>query len=404
MIKDQDIICVGLPNWEGDYMKTIVEMMSVLARKNRVLYVDYEYTYKDLFSAFLKKTNIPLKRMIGLKNRLRLLTLKDNTEIHVLTPPPTLPVNWIKSEKRYRSLQNRNAQRVKDAILKATHHLGFKNPIVINAFNPFYGLPMLGKLEEKLNVYYCYDEISAAHWCKNHGAGLEIEFMQKVDLVLTSSEGLYAKKRKWNDNTYLVKNGVNFDLFHKAFQTRKVATVQKNIGYIGSMDDRLDYELLEYCIRQTPEYQYVFVGRVNDEAGRQKLAAYPNVQIIGAKSPAELPEYLKVFSLGLIPFLKNEFTENIYPLKVNEYLAAGIPVVATDFAPMDDFEEVISIADSPEAFLQSIHWELEQDNDDKARERVRIAQSNAWESRAEQFSGILLKHLVQKNASKPILV
>lgn len=393
MIKQQDIICVGLPNWEGDYMKTIVEMMSVLARHNRVLYVDYEYTYKDVFTAFLKKNNVPIKRIIGLENRLRCLMLKDNSEIHVLTPPAVLPVNWIKAEGIYRSLQHLNAQRVKKAIIKAKRRLGFQNPLVINAFNPFYGLPLLGQLGEALNIYYCYDEISAAHWCKTHGADLEVEFMEAVDVVITSSEGLYEKKKVFNPNTYLVKNGVNFELFHQAYQTLKPYSDRKTIGYIGSLDDRIDYDLLEYCIWRSPEYDYVFLGRINSEAGKASLAKYPNVKLLGSKSPTELPEYLRKFDLGIIPFVKNEFTKGIYPLKINEYLAAGIPVVATNFAPMSDFEDIITLADDPEVFLQSIHWELQINDAEKTALRIQTARSNAWESRAEQLSDILEGHL-----------
>ena len=91
MIKNQDIICIALPNWEGDYMKTIVEIMTVLARHNRVLYVDYEYTYKDVLVGIIHNKSVPIKRIIGLENRLRKLVLKNDQEIHVLTPPAVFP-------------------------------------------------------------------------------------------------------------------------------------------------------------------------------------------------------------------------------------------------------------------------------------------------------------------------
>ena len=393
MIKDKDIICVALPNWEGDYMKTIVEIMTVLARHNHVLYVDYEYTYKDLVMGFLKNKNIPIKRIIGLEDRLRKLILKNNQEINILTPPAVLPVNWVKSNQTYKTLQSVNAQALKWAIKNAAKRLNFNNPLVINAFNPFFGLPLLHQLDEALTAYYCYDEIAAANWCKAHGATLEQEYMQKVDTVITSSEGLFESKKNWNKNTYLVKNGVNFDLFHQAYHLPKKNKTQKIIGYIGSLDDRLDYALLDHCIQKTPEYKYVFLGRINHEVGKQRLSKHANVELLGPRPPQELPEHLKEFSLGIIPFLKNEFTKGIYPLKINEYLAAGIPVVSTNFASMKDFEKMIALVDTPDEFVQALHQEFQQDSPAKIEQRIEIARSNAWESRAEQLSDILSKHL-----------
>ena len=271
--------------------------------------------------------------------------------------------------------------------------LNFQNPVVINAFNPFFGLPLLDQFDEAMTAYYCYDEIAAASWCKAHGASLEKEYMQKVDTVITSSEGLYENKKNWNENTYLVKNGVNFDLFHQAYHLSKQDKAQKIIGYIGSLDDRVDYALLDQVISQTPDYQYIFMGRINHDAGKKILSKHLNVELLGPKAPADLPNYLKDFSLGIIPFVKNEFTRGIYPLKINEYLAAGIPVVSTNFAPMKDFEEMISLVEDANTFVQALHQELQNDSQEKIKQRIETARSNAWESRAEQLSEILTTHL-----------
>ena len=60
MLKGKDIICVSFPNWEGDYMKTIVQVMTIFGKSNRVLYVDYEYTWKDVLFYFLGKQKLPI--------------------------------------------------------------------------------------------------------------------------------------------------------------------------------------------------------------------------------------------------------------------------------------------------------------------------------------------------------
>lgn len=157
MITGKNIVCLGFPTWEGDYMKAIVQILSVLARKNRVLYVDYQYTYKDLLTGLTSKCNIPVKRMLGFKKRLRKVTLDQQTQVQVLTVPPVMPINWMSDGKVYQQLLQWNAHKVKKCIKKAVQVLEMHNPIVINAFNPTYGLPLINQLNEKLLLYYCYD-------------------------------------------------------------------------------------------------------------------------------------------------------------------------------------------------------------------------------------------------------
>jgi 3-deoxy-D-arabino-heptulosonate 7-phosphate (DAHP) synthase len=97
----------------------------------------------------------------------------------------------------------------------------------------------------------------------------------------------------------------------------------KKIGYIGSLDFRVDYDLLETLIQKRSEYEFMFIGRVMDQRNCERLSAYSNVQFLGSKQPEELPVLLSQIDVAIIPFVKNEFTRNIYPLKINEYLAAG---------------------------------------------------------------------------------
>ncbi len=387
MLKGENIICVALPSWESNYMKTIVEMMSVLARDHKVLYVNNPPTYKNIWQE---------KRWSALGSSLETIFLKEGGQVHVLHPSPVLPINWLKQEGLYQTLLAQNARVLARNIRGAMRELEMANPIVINAFNPFYGKHLAGKLDEKHLLYYCYDEISAAPWCQAHGAKAEADFIPLTDLVITSSQALLERKQMLHPHTFLVENGVNFSLFHQAFHLKKNKhQAQKTtIGYLGSLDDRLDYALLAHCIQQLPNCQFSFVGRVQSQVGRRILKAYPNVKLWGAKSPAELPNYLKDFDVGLIPFVKNEFTRNIYPLKINEYLAAGIPVVATDFAPLDAFDDLVYVASDAHEFLVGVRSGLEPEEASRVATRVEMARSNAWEQRAGKLSDILESRLL----------
>ena len=135
-----------------------------------------------------------------------------------------------------------------------------------------------------------------------------------------------------------------------------------------------------------------------DEA-RELEAHCANVELTGAKQPGELIAELKEVDLGLIPFVTNEFTKNVYPLKVNEYLAAGKAVVSTHFADLSEFTEQIAICDTTESFLDAIEKELRLNTATQQQERSNWARKNSWHNRAEQFSNIIYK-LSNKNYAR----
>lgn len=405
MIQGKNIVCLGLPSWEGDYMKAIVQMLSVLAQHNKILYVEYQYTYKDVITGLIRKKGAPVKRILGINDRLRTIVLSDKTDIKVLTVPAIYPINWMSDGKMYRFFLKRNSQIIKKSIQKAVDELDMCNPLVINAFNPSYGLPLVGQLQEKLLLYYCYDEISHARWCKKHGTTTEAEFATKADAIVTTSEQLHQSKKAYNDQCFLVKNGVNLDLFQQALVKKKQqGKINKplTVGYLGSIDDRLDYELLTYCIQQLPEVHYHFVGRVTYPQGKECLMNYSNVQFLGAQPPEKLPDFVAQFDIGIIPFVSNGFTQSIYPLKINEYLAAGLPVITTDFGKLRDFKEIATIVSQPEDFLEAIRQYQQGgklDNIEELNSRITFAQANSWENRAEELSQVIETVIEQKKTT-----
>ncbi|MBW3545081.1 MAG: teichuronic acid biosynthesis glycosyltransferase tuaH, partial [Bacteroidetes bacterium] len=239
-------------------MKTIVQIMSMLAQRHRVLYVDYAFTWKDmLMGAVGKRNDVPMQRMMGLSPRVRKVSTRFGSEVHVLTPPPVLPANWISSAGTYKKVMAREGAKVGKCIREAMDSLGFKDPIIFNAFNPAFGVPLAGQLDESLLVYYCYDEISAASWCGKHGARQEALLLQLADGVVTTSQALLEAKRKLNKNAFLVKNGVDYSLFHEGYKASPSTSRQKTIGYLGSVDHRVDADLLTYCFAQLPEHKFV---------------------------------------------------------------------------------------------------------------------------------------------------
>jgi len=387
MFEGHDIVCIALPNWEGDYTKSTVKIMSALAEKNRILYVDYPFTVKDVVMKCAGRGEAPVKRMLGIDSRLRTLQTQSRHEVSVLTPPPVLSINWVENGAIYDRLLRVNAAIVKRAVRAAMRTLEMKNPIVINAFNPFMGLPLAGAFNEKLLVYYCYDEITAAQWAGKHGGEIERRFIARTDAVITTSAPLQQAKSEVHNACLLVKNGVDFDLFNAAAerQNPKSDTEVKTVGYIGSIDSRLDYQLLARAAEMAPDIHFAYVGRVVSEEAKQRLGGCDNVTFHGPKPADKLPEFLSGFDLGVIPFERSDFNRNVYPLKINEYLAAGKPVVMTDFADLSDFADVVRVEKTDDEFIAGIRAELDADTPSKQKARIEMAMKNSWENRAVQF-------------------
>jgi glycosyltransferase involved in cell wall biosynthesis len=211
-----------------------------------------------------------------------------------------------------------------------------------------------------------------------------------VDATIVTSKGLYHSKCAETQRCFIVNNAVKASLFRQGFNP-DVNPSKKVIGYVGSVDDRLDYDLLHHLFTQMPDATFTFVGRINSERGKAILKKYKNVKLEGAKAPELLPAYSKQFSVGIIPFIKDEFTKGIYPMKINEYLAAGLPVVSTDFSDLSDFEEVIKITDNKEDFLKYLLEEIATDSTAKRQSRLAIAEGNTWGKRAEELSDVIEK-------------
>ena len=398
------IVCHAFPAWDGDYLKSTVQLMQQLAIRRKVLYVDYAYTWKDFFRSLLGGGHASWRRMLGLKNPLRNIqmpgpdTQSPNHQpagsLHVLTLPPVLPTNFLRHPRLYDWANRLNAKWLRNRVRSAMHTLGIEKPVVVNAFNPAFGLLLAGQLGEKRLVYYCYDEIGAAKWAKNHGARLEREFIPKCDAVVVSSAGLLRRKSPLHRRTALVKNGVDFDLFSREATSPNLPEIpgrapnQPVIGYLGSVDERIDYQLIENLAQLLPKAMFVFVGRAQPSAHAARIQSLPNVFFAGPKPPETLPAWVQTFDVCLIPFVKNELTAGIYPLKINEYLAAGKPVVATPFADLSDFEGIISVADDVDSFIRAIEkYILENAPRERAR-RVFFAGKNSWAARSEEFERV----------------
>lgn len=385
------IVCLGQTTWEGDYQKAVVQLMTELSVRHRILYVDYQYTLKDWAKGVAGQHDMPVREAVRLKNPLTKKIVANGGEVYVWTPPLMLPVNWL-PPRAHDLLVQQNVNRLVKGLRRVMKKLNMVQPLVINGLNPVFGLPMLNTLNECATVYYCFDEISIISWMSRHGARYEPDYLRRVDAVVTTSETLRRAKQPLQPNAFCVKNGVNFELFNQAHELTSRLPVHKPIvGYLGTADNRIDIDIVEHCARTMPDVTFQFVGDVNEPELTRRLLAYPNMVFTPPHQPAQLPPLLANMAAAIIPFVCNPHTYTIYPLKINEYLAAGLPVVSTPFSILDDFAGVIELAKGPEAFAAALRRAIADTSPDRINTRINMARNNSWAKRAEEFEAVLQK-------------
>lgn len=371
-------------------------MAREMAKTRRVLYVNHPYSLRDLFRGL--KTGDP-----ALRRRLwHLLTFRNGYErldsipdhFIAVTPPLTLPINWLPPGRVYDFFQQLNNGLVLRAIRRATQKHGFSNYLYINCYDPFYAGWLPPEMGAHTCIYHCIDDITQNAYTARHGLKLENEACRHADITLVTSSNLMRLKAPYARRIIPYYNAADVSVFQKA-RTEKYPWPSELegrsgpvIGFIGNLDElRIDYPLLKKVALRFPDKTLLLVGPLNSpEPAQIGLDKLPNVVFAGPRKLQDLPPLLQHMDCTLIPFLCNTLTFSIYPLKINEYLAAGKAVVSTAFS--DDirtFAPCIYLAENHEAFLQKIEQALTESNSEQIEARIQTAHLNTWEARIRQL-------------------
>ena len=222
---------------------------------------------------------------------------------------------------------------------------------------------LLGRFGEEKVLYYCVDNhASFTGYDRRQVLSDEEELCRRADLVVTSSAALQEAKCRFNPHTVLVPHGVDYEHFSKAVSNHlptpaDIADIpHPRLGFFGLIRDWVDLDLLADVARRRPDWHLVLIGDSTIElAPYQGLA---NMHFLGRKPYADLPAYCKEFDAGLVPFKINELTKAVNPIKLREYLAAGLPVVSTPLPEVKACGPWVRIAADAEEFVGAVEAEL----------------------------------------------
>jgi glycosyltransferase involved in cell wall biosynthesis len=314
----RDILCFS-HDWTGDPLSK-THLMRLLAKDNRVLWVNsIGYRTPSVSKADLGRA----WRKLAAWHSKPLAEVERN--IWVLNPM-AVPAYGLRAARAV------NQWWLQRQVRSAIWRLRFEKPINW-VFNPAAAV-IAGKLGEELLIYQCVDEYSAFSGVTSRAIlDLEAQLLTKADLVVVSAEPLLASKRRINPRTVLVRHGVDYAHFRRALAPKtqvpaEIARLPRPvIGFFGLIADWVDTDLMAKVARRYPQGSLVVLGKATTDVSNLEL---PNVHLLGRKPYADLPAFCKGFDVALNPFRISELTLNANPLKVREYLAAGLPVVSTD--------------------------------------------------------------------------
>ncbi|MDZ7740889.1 MAG: glycosyltransferase [Bacteroidota bacterium] len=395
MIRNRDILVVGLQSLDSEIGSNCVNIAHEFARKNRVLYVNYALDRLTIWRARNKPLIIKRKEVLSGKKE-ALGRISDN--LWSLTPPIILEsVNKLKPALLFDLVNKRNAARFAKSIARAMDELNFKDVIIFNDSDFYRSFYLKEQLKPKTYLYYTRDNMLATEYFRRYGLRYESRLMAKVDAVAANSVYLKDHALKYNPASYYVGQGCDLELFSLKNVKEKphdLASIPSPlIGYIGALkSSRLDIDLLTGIFKEKQEWQLVLVGPEDDAFRKSDLHAMKNVHFLGPRKLEELPTYTKYFDVAINPQAINELTIGNYPRKIDEYLAIGRPVVATRTRAMSIFEEYVYLAEGNTSdYIEKISQALIENTKKLEQERIEFAKGHTWENSVNDIYKVIRK-------------
>ena len=395
MIENQSIICFASGPWDTMW-RNRHQIMSRLAKKNKVLYIQ--------------------PQIHGIRQAIRLLTRSmgskkcENESLKHIGNGLWVfgyPFWTFKSNRFMLSWLGRILRVC--SISLVLRRLRMKSPIIW-IVEPRFG-DVIKYLSKSLICYHVVDNYAEAPYypetIRKELAKTDKIMLSIADLVIVTSPFLLKEKSKYHRNVHLVKNAVDYERFAVLHSSNNFPKDMEHIpkpiiGYVGSVNEKLDYELLDAIARKRPQWSFVFIG---DYYNNPSSTAYykfvhehtPNVFLLGRRDVTEVPHYIHGCNICILPYRRDDYTKGIDSLKLYEYFACEKPVVATDIPVTREHKQAVYIAQNADDFIGKLEEALVSHTPEQRDFQRAIAMENTWDKRVEQLSFIIQSALLNKD-------
>lgn len=386
-MRGETIVCISSRSWESLWRHT-QPLIVRMARDNRVLFFEPGRNPDKPWRSELPRNLVNFCGVYQRPLHTNLIRIQLPSKLPYMKrqiPRVALPVGIA-------AISRLNAEIVVRHVRRALRELAVEAPIL------WLDVPMpwvAGRCGEALSVYFNYDEhaeFAGNQQIEGMLRALDERVCAEVDLVFATSRGQAERRRRVNPHTYMVPNGVDFELFHTALSGTlplppDIASIPGPIiGFAGWLGHQVDVALLYRVAEAFPHCSLVLVGpdELPQSAARSGLARLPNVYFLGQKRREDLPAYLQRFDVGLIPYLVDTgHMRTGYPLKLQEYLAAGRATVGTAMLELYQYADVVRIGEDHAQFVEQVAAALADQSAAAVAARVAVARQNTWDQRVE---------------------
>ncbi len=357
MRRTRDILLVSTADWDNPFWTNKQHVAAELARQGcRILYID---------SCGLRRPSLSARDLRRLARRLG----------RALQPPRQVRPNlWVWSPavspwQGLRVVRRLNQLWLRLGLALSLRWTGLK-PTTLWTYSPM--TPELYDLERFSTViYHAVDDIAAQPGMPAKAiTEAEAALVRRADLVFATSPLLRERHAEAGARRCIfLPNVADAEHFGSALAAGiavppdLAALASPRIGFVGAVSGyKLDFALLREVALARPHYSFVLIGQVGEGDPWTDIAplrAIPNLHLLGPRPYAALPAYLAGINVALLPSAANAYTAAMFPMKLFEYLAAGLPVVATPLPALRDFSPLILVAPpEPEAFAAAVDLAL----------------------------------------------
>ncbi len=234
-----------------------------------------------------------------------------------------------------------------------------------------------------------------------------IETLKLTDLMISVSEGVeegYLEADVLKGQHIVIANGCDYNFYCPSEvelnQLPQKRANRNRVLYQGTIYNKIDYALLLEVIKQMPNWEFIFCGRVAfNEKQWHDVLNKTNVQYLGILPVNEVKQQMLAANVGLIPFTSADFlVERSLPLKSFEYLACGVPTVSTPIKALLTYKDAFLFANDIEQFKSQIIQAAElSTNIDYIKSIMAVAKLQDYDTKYLQATNKILEIMRDKS-------
>ena len=377
-MKDWDIVCFA-NDWNADPTSKH-HLMRRFAERNRVLWVE---------SSGMRKPNLGSRADLSrIAAKAKALFAPARRQLPGLWSyaPPAIPLPGSALAARL------NAALYRWTVSREGRRAGMNSTPVLWVYVPHVA-PWIRRFPRHRLVYHCVDRWGAFQdydpvWME----ACEREICRTADVVFASAEDLVAHCDSYGARTTYVPHGVEHGHFAQALDPGPLPVELEGIpgprvGFFGLIQEWVDTELIGALADRLP-YSFVLIGSSNQDLSA--LTARDNVHVLGRKPYAELPAWCRGFDAAIVPFRLSELTASVNPIKLREYAAAGLPVVATGLPEIRRCRDIAVCPDGVEEWVEALRQAVARGQDpvERRKQSARVRDQD-WAAVAERMGTLV---------------